>query len=321
MLVQLAIETEAIDNSATPAHIKRLLDHWERFGILVYPRRGDPALVNTIADLAPTPRKHWKTAWATAAKNNGNAYRWVRGDGPAFEWNKVDTPEALASVHHEFELAVLEESRAADLEVPVGESRRCGKVEGIRLRDFDVSEEFSRSKTLGSAAIDCDDSIKDIWNRRFQRFAAHSRKIVVVDQWAVRGNNLDGILQLLRLLDRDARGCRVTIYSRPDGGGRGTSRVERKVRAEIARLSGRGVASVGVRLFRRKDFQKYAHDRHLRFDNSVFGLGRGMRVFEDPYTKEATDVHFSVLKPGTPEEKEMNLERSGKLVGGFRVRV
>ena len=241
--------------------------------------------------------------------------------GLAFEWNKLDTPEALASVHHEFELAVLEESRAADLEVPVGESRRCGKVEGIRLREVDVSEEFSKSKTLGNASIDLGDSIKDIWRGRFRRFAAHSRQVVVVDQWAVRNNNLDGILRLLRLLDGDARGCRVTVYSWLGGSGGAAGRVERRIKAEAAGLSGRGVASVGVRLFRRKDFQKYAHDRHLRFDNGVFSIGRGMRVFEDPKTKEATDVHFSVLKPGTPEEKEMNLERFGKMVRRFRVRV
>ena len=48
MLVQFAIETKAIDNSATPAHITRLLDRWGRFGILVYPRRGDPALRDRI---------------------------------------------------------------------------------------------------------------------------------------------------------------------------------------------------------------------------------------------------------------------------------
>ena len=321
MLVQFAIETEAIDNSARPAHIKRLLDQWERFGILVYPRRGDPALANTISGLAPTARKLWKTTWAMVVKNNGNAYKWVRRHGPAFEWNKVDSPEALASAHHEFEVAVLEESRAAALEVPDGESRRCGKVEGIRLRDVDVSLEFSKSKTLSSASIDIGDTIQDIWSSRFRRFAAHSKQVVVVDPYAVRNNNLDGILRLLRLLDRDARRCRVTIYSCLGGKGGGAGRVERRIKAAAAGLGGRGVASVGVRLFRVKDFKRYAHDRHLRFDNGVFDIGRGMRVFEHRRTKEATRVHFVVLKPGTREEKEMNLERFGKMVHCFRVHV
>ena len=320
MLVQFAIETEAIDNSATPAHIMRLLDQWERFGILAYPRRGDASLGNTISGLAPTARKRWKTAWAKVLKNNGNAYRWVRRAGPAFEWNTLDAREALASVHHEFEVAVLEESRAAALEVPDGESRHCGKVEGIRLRDVDVSEEFSKAKTLGSASIDRGDSIRDIWSGRFRRFAAHSRQVVVVDPYAVRNNNLDGILRLLRLLDGDARRCRVTIYSCLGGNGGGAGRVERSIKAEAAGLSGRGVASVDVRLFRVKDFTRYAHDRHLRFDNGVFRIGRGMRIFQHPETNEATDIAFVVLKPGTRERKEMNLERFGKMVLRFRLR-
>ena len=117
MLVRFAIDTGAIDNSAMPAHIRRLLDHWERFGILVYPRRGDRALWDRISGLAPTARKRWKTAWARVVKNNGNAYRWVHRDGTELDWGGVNAPGALASVgHNEFELAVLEDSRAADLD-------------------------------------------------------------------------------------------------------------------------------------------------------------------------------------------------------------
>ena len=317
--MQFAIETKAIDNSATPAHITRLLDRWGRFGILVYPRRGDPALRDRISKLAPTARKHWKTTWAKILKNNGNTYRWVRPDGRAIEWNKVCTPETLASFGDEFEVAVLEESRVAALEVPDGESRRYGKVEGIRLRDVDISEEFSLSETLGNAPIDIGESTEDIWSRRFQRFAAHSRHVVVVDRYAVR--KLDGILRLLRWLDRDARRCRVTVYSCPDAKGGGARSLEGRIEAEAAGFSGRGLESVGVRLFRDKDFQRYAHDRHLRFDNSVFRIGRGMAIFEREWTRDATDVHFVVLPSGTREKKETDLEQSGRMVHRFRVRV
>lgn len=319
LLVQFAIETKAIDNSATPAHIARLLDRWGRFGILVYPRRGDPALTDRISKLPQTARKHWKTAWAKIAKNNGNAYRWVSTGGCVIEWNKVFTPESLASFDDEFEVAVLDESRAAALEVPDGEGRRCGKVEAIRLRDVDVSEEFSLSETLGSAPIDIGESTEDIWSRRFQRFAAHSRHVVVVDRYAVR--NLDGILRLLRWLNRDARRCRVTVYSCLDARVGGARLIEGRVKAEVAPFSGRGLGSVGVRLFRDKDFRRYADDRHLRFDNSVFRIGRGMTIFERDLTRDATDVHFVVLPSGTRDKKETDLEQSGRMVHRFRVRL
>ena len=126
---------------------------------------------------------------------------------------------------------------------------------------------------------------------------------------------------LLRLLDGDAKRCSVTIYSCVDRDGRGAGRVERSIRSAAAGLGGSGVVWIDVRLFHGKDFKVYAHDRHLRFDNGVFRIGRGMRVFEYPHTKEATDVTFVVLKPGTLEEKEVNLDRSGKMVHRFTVSV
>ena len=321
MLVQFAIETEAIGNSATPAHITRLLDRWQRYGILVYPRRRDPGLVATISRLTPTARKQWKTAWAKVVKNNGNAYRWIRPDGAALEWSEVDAPDDLAPFHDEFEVAVVKESRATAWKIPDGESRRCGEVEGVRLRDVDIAEEFYRAETLGRSPIGRGEPVADIWRRRFQRFAAHCRQVVVVDQYAVRQYNVDGILRLLRLLDKDATRCRVTVYSCLGRRGGGALSLERRIRAATAGLTGRGVASIGVRLFRERDFGRYAHDRHLRFDNGVFRIGRGMRIFERPTTRDATDVHFVVLETGAREEKEADLESSGRVVHRFRVGV
>ena len=205
MLVQFAIETEAINNSANAAHTRRLLDRWERFGILVYPRRGDNTIAKTIARLAPTPRKHWQSTWAKVMKNNGRAFRHVPSDGVVFDWERIVTPEALAAASYEFEVAILEETRAAVLEIPDGESRCYGQVEGIRLWDMDVSEKFTRSEMLSSTPISVGEAIRDIWTQRFQSLAAYSREVAVVDQYAARYNNLNGILRLLRLLDRDTK--------------------------------------------------------------------------------------------------------------------
>ena len=319
--MQFAIETEAINNSATPAHIKRLLDRWERFGILVYPRRGDTAVAKTIENLAPVPRKHWQSTWAKVMKNNGRAFRYVSSDGVVFDWERIDTPDALAASTNEFKVAILEETRAAVLEIPDGESRCCGQVEGIRLWDIDISEKFSCSETLSSAPIGIGESIRDTWIQRFRRLAAYSREVVVVDQYAARYNNTNGVLRLLRFLDRDTKNCRVTVYSSPDSPGKGPQFLEAQIRAEIAKFSGNGIGSVSVHLFDESDFKKYAHDRHMRFDNSVVRIGRGLRIFEHPKVQEATDVDLLVLKPGTHEQKEMNLRNLGTMVHTFQVPV
>ena len=305
--MQFAIESEAINNSATPAHIKRLLNLWERFGILVYPRLGDPAIKMKIGKLAPTPRKHWQLTWAKIVKNNGRAFRCVSKDGMVFDWERIDAPDALAAAASEFEVALLEETRAAILEIPDGESRCYGQVEGVRLWDLDVSEKFLRSESLSSSPIGIGESIRDVWTRRFQRLSSHARDVVVVDRYAARANNLDGVLRLLRFLNRDASSCHVTVYSSLDQSSGGPQYFESQVRAETAKFSGSGIRVVSVRLFDDWDFRKHAHDRHLRFDNSVIRIGRGIGVFQNPTIQEAADVDLLILKPGTQEQKERSL--------------
>ena len=191
MLVQFAIENGAVNDSATPAHIVRLLDRWERFGILVYPRRGDSALANKIASLAPAPRKYWKSAWEKVIKNNGNSYRWLPPDGTALEWGRIDSSDALSTFVDEFEVAVLEETRAAVLEIPDGESRYCGQVEALRLWDIDMSATFSLSEELSRETIGIGEFINDVWNRRFRKMAAFAREVAIVDQYAARDGNID----------------------------------------------------------------------------------------------------------------------------------
>ena len=321
MLVRFAIETEAINDSATPAQIKRLLDRWERFGILVYPRRGDPAIAQTIGKLASVPRKYWQSTWTKVVKDNGKAFRCVSSDGAVFDWEGIDTPKALAASSSEFDVAILEETRAGVLGIGDGESEWFGQVEGIRLWDIDISEKFSRSEALSSAPIRIGESVANIWNERFQRLAAYSREVVVVDQYAARDNNKAGILRLLQYLDKDSKSCRVTLYSSPDSNVAAPQLIEAWMKAEAAKLSGSGIGSVSVKLFDQSDFGKHAHDRHIRFDNAVVRIGRGLRIFENPSVQEATDVDLLILKPGALEQKELDLRRRATIVHSFQVPV
>ena len=321
MLVQFAIETEAINDSANAAHLKRLLDHWERFGILVYPRRGDTSITKAIAKLAPTPRKLWQSMWTKVVKNNGKAFRCVPSDGVIFDWESIETTDALAASSNEFEVAILEETRAYVLEIPDGESKWYGQVEGMRLEDIDISEKFSRSEMLSNAPIGVGESIKDVWLQRFQRLAAYSSEVVVVDQYAGRNNSINGLLRLLRFLDQDTKNCQVTVYSSADRSGKDTQFIESRIRAETARFGGDGIGSVSVHLIDELDFKKVAHDRHIRFGNSVIRIGRGIRIFQYPIVREATDVDLLILKPGTIEQKEMDLQNFATIVPTLNVRV
>lgn len=321
MLLKFAIEIEAIDDSTTVAHIKRLLGTWECFGILTHPPRGEKTIVDRINSLGPAARKNWMMAWERVVKNNGNAYRSDPIDGNAHDWAKIDTPNALADCQHKFEVGILEETRAVVLGIPDGESRCYGSVEGVRLWDIDVSERFQYALTLSKKPIGIGEATDKIWEQRFQRLAACCQNVVVVDQHAARSNNINGIFRLLRLLDRDARKCRVTLYSSPGDAGDIPQAIEGNMRRAAARLAGTGIESFTVRLFDEADFRIYAHDRHIRFDNNVIKIGRGTRVFEYADVREASDVDLSTLKPGTTDQKERDLDNLATKVHEFRIEV
>lgn len=318
MLVRFAIEVEAINDSATPSQIDRLLDRWQRYGILVSPRRGDAGLVEAIEALTGAPRKCWKAAWGKIVKNNGQMFRWDQSDGVGVSWRDIDHADGLAVFGGKFDVAVLAESRARALEIPNGEARYCGMVEGVRLWDVDVSDRFRFAEEVGSAPIARGESIADVWTTRFQGLSYWSKEVTIVDQYAMRGNNTAGIYQLLRFVDRDTSGCHVTIYSSL-GSTDSKGKSEARLRAELSYLTGGGVLSVRVRLFRAKDFRTYSHDRHIRFDRSVFRIGRGMRIFQFARVSESTDVGMVLLGPGRREQKETDLQRHGTVVHDYRV--
>ena len=311
MLVKFVIEPTAIDDSTTRAHIRRLLEKWERFGVLVYPARDDVAIWGAaLARLNPAVRKAWVVALGMVGKNHRICYRWHVSDGETGTWRGLRTPADVAGGDGKFDVALLDRRGAATLEIPDGESKFFDKVEGLRLWDVDASERFADSERLGTEPIRVGEQVEDIWEARFRVLAEYSRDVVVVDQYAVGPGQIQGVLRLLRLLDRDATRCNVTIYSTVGAGaGEEPGDVEAKVRRQAAGLKGGGIRRVRVKLFEKEGFRKYAHDRHVRFDRNILRIGRGVRVFVHGRVAETTDVGLATLGPDGFEQKERDLDR------------
>ena len=134
-----------------------------------------------------------------------------------------------------------------------------------------------------------------------------------------RRGQIEGTLRFLRLLDRDSVHCEVTIYSVKRTKRDATEQFSTRLRQQFGLVRGGGVKSVRVKLFADDGFRKYAHDRHVRFDNNVFRIGRGVRVFSYDKVKETTDVGLEILKPGNKEHKENNLDACGIQTNDFCV--
>ena len=304
MLVNFYIDPDAIDNNTNAYHIRALRTKWQQHGVLAHPSQDDGGFTN-IRRKFPELDQSIQRIWALAWREIGN------------------DPIRFLKCRDDFSLALVSEGRAQQRQIPNGDSMylssgSLGTVEWIRLTEVNESKELRRAEGLGGKRIGIGERVTDLWQERFQQLARHAREVVIVDEWAVRDNTIQGLVQFLDLLDRDSSGCDVTIYSSPE------TELQEQVTAIINNLSdcavqldGYGINSIELRLRPEDDFRLYAHDRHIRFDNRVIGIGRGLRVFQYETVREATDSSYRLLSPGTREGKENDLDEKAHRISDF----
>ena len=311
MLVKFAIEPDAIDNSTTRACNKRLIKAWEKFGVLVYPDFRDTSIMDIINNLDIGPRSRWQRTWEQIVRYR-RRYRCSLSLDDDFTFTNINEPNELAH-HSEFEVAVLEETRALELDIPEGESRPFGDVEGIRLCEIDQSDRFQRSEHLNDDIVRMNKSVEVLWQERFQRFAEFSDNIVIFDAYAVRddnNNNISGLLRLLDFLERDSKGCKILIYSSPDPNNVNAevASVRNQLEVKASGLNSGRIKSIEVRLFHFDRFRRPGHDRHIRFNDNIFSIGIGTELFHYPNVQQAMLCTQTVLEPGKPEYRERQLD-------------
>ena len=327
MLLKFALEPDAIDNSTTQACNNRLIQAWERFGVLVYPNPRDASITAIIANLHQAPQRRWQRTWAQVLRHPGR-YRYSPMSGAGeFDFSDMQEPGDLAQVD-EFELAVLEETRALELDIPEGEGKLFGDVEGVRLCDVDQSQKIQHSRRRSEEIVRIGKSVEDLWQERFQLFAQYSRNVLIFDRYAVRDDdnqNIQGLFRLLEFLDRDANGCEIVIYSSPDPSRNVAEEVgstRSALESKAAELNDNGIESLEVRLFRDDRFRRPGHDRHIRFNDNIFSIGIGVELFRHSTVEQATDCSQTVLEPNRPEYRTHRLDNDGDgKIGDFTIPV
>lgn len=299
MLVNFYIDPAAIDNGTNYSHINALRNKWQQFGVLAHPSHSDGAfrdLRRKFSQLSQEDRRLWNAAWQEI---ENDPIRFLRcRDG--------------------FEVALISQIRARNEQIPDGDSKYVRGVEAVRLTQVNDSKEFIRAEDLSRQRISIGERAIDIWQERFQRLANHVREVVIVDEWAVRDGTIQGLVRFLNLLEADSNGCNVTIYSSPE------EERQEEVRAisdilgnRTSQFSSYGISSVEVRLRPEDDFRLYAHERHIRFDNRVVVIGRGLRIFQFDSVREATRPSFIVLPYGETDDTEADLHNKAHRISDF----
>ena len=296
MLVKFAINPNAINNNATAEDFKNLLVAWN-WGILTHPPSGSNEIQECISRLTDgNRRRELGKLWKKATRKSCD-YRWAvsSSDDSKFAWENIESLQDLAEYHGKFIVALLEDTQATEFGIPARQSRKSGKVECVRWNEvLSASNEFRKCFWDSGFTVRINKERDRLWNEKFQSFAEYSKKVVIIDGYAVSCSNISGLDFVLSSLDKNAAGSEVTIYSAYDKKQNSVESITQRInkhRKEQWRLT--SISSVKVRLVHNDDFKKFAHDRFVRFDNTAFHIGIGIMLFNWDTNMKITHVNIT----------------------------
>ena len=333
MLVKFVLELDAIDGNVSWDVINILKEKWEKSGILVHPTLEDGAkkdkakISNIYEKLEQQEAKtHWKSMWETAMKGDLRL-RHQPLNGDPFDWEKIQSDDDLAQHSGKFEVALLEETRAEVLDIGYGETKKFDEIEGFRFANHSL---WQARFEINPFHIEGGSERKDIWEKYFHRPAQFAREIVIFDRYAMKQHNIQGVFWLLERLTEISKASEIQINASltETGDVRNNQRsksfwerlfhlIEEQFKREF---QDKRVITTKVRLFSDNNnppFQ-FPHDRHIRFDRYVIGIGTGPApTFNSEGIIRGTDVSTRILDQGEKENKEKKLEENSALMREF----
>ena len=297
MLVKFAIEPDALVNAESAAFDSLYRNWWTAYGVLA-----DPQGLGSARAYNSKYRDELQKAY-TNFKDRG--YPLFCETRP-IDWQQgMQTESDLANYQDEFDLVLLEDTRALVFGVPAGDndkySKDCGGVEAARFQHADLSTNFASAKLLSEQAIHIDQNTADLWRERFQnlvRYSNGNQQITIVDRYIASNiyYNHNELFRLLELISADSSGCSVTIFS-SDSRVNDFAYVKERIDSNLKRI---GLGKAGIKrltMFICYDdvFGKSGHDRYIRFDGMTCAIGVGIEIFRDDVVRRETE--FSLKSP------------------------
>ena len=294
MILRFTIEPEAlrevVEKGGWPTFLQYLNRFWLTHGLLVMPPDFDSNLRESGLDA--TSLGEWQTFLLRESYRKTMEKQILSG----LEWVNVLSWESLSDFKDTFDLALVQETRAACFNLldgdefckhdPLGEI----PIELTRCNHVLLTCRFKELEDLSMGAVPKEEIPDDVWKRRFRAYAMHSSSVAIIDKYALRDNQ-KGWPFLFRKLVEDgwqsnSRIQYVDVFSTyTDYGGSNVnsapsikSTIEayaKSLREELgSRIPG---VRITVKLLAEKDMD---HDRWIRFDSNIIELSSGLSVFE-----------------------------------------
>ena len=295
MILRFVIEPEMfkdLENRGDwPVFLQALDRFWRPHGVWIIPNNFDQELA--ASGLAGGRISEWKR-FVTHEGFRKQPFRNKPGD---FNWASVQAWADLSVHTTAFDLALLQEARAAVLDL-VDDSEFCKHdpaghvpIEIARGRHVLFTCKVEEINDLAKNAVPLTDTPDQIWETRFRTHVRCSSSVMIVDKYAARKNNRRSFVFVLNKLMTDGwqdttRTQTVNIYSTYSWRAGRPLQDPAVIKSDITQWANAFTASlnaplpnvqINIHLLAEPDVK---HDRWIRAGKNIIELGKGLAVFE-----------------------------------------
>ena len=235
------------------------------------------------------------------------------------DWAKVLTWDSLEEYKWQFDLALLQETRAACFNL-LDEDDHCKHdpqdkipIEIARGHHILFTCKVMEIEDLAKKSVPKEEQPEQVWEKRLRKHAMHSTSVAVVDKFAI--DDWQGLRFFLQKLVTDGWQSDKTLqtvdiystYTTFNGKGAGSpAAIKSELKAEATQLTkelGAGIPNVriNVNLLHRDNVP---HDRWLRFGENIIELGKGLATLESD-RKEGLSFQLKGRDLGREDEESV----------------
>ena len=315
MIMRFVVEPEAlkeiVDSGQWAVFLGNLEQFWPSHGVLILPSDADRIWRESGLDA------NRLAEWRKFILRDMYRKTLLGRNSAGIEWNRVESWKSLEDYNGQFDLALLQETRAAYFDL-YGDDRFCAHdpqgetpVEITRGYHILYSCGFKAVQDLANKSVPRHESPDQVWEIRFRPHAMHSTSVAVIDRFAVREGR-QGLRVFLRKIATEGWQYEkvpqiVEVYSSyKDFRGSG---IDTAAHIKSA-LEGFGQQlledldsnlpdiRITIKLMAERDMK---HDRWIRFDHNIFELSNGLAVLESGRSEA---LGFSVNKQDSERADE-----------------